>query len=59
MLTVYCPVINDQINGDRCLEIVLVTDNEASEKVLPESVKVWNEEQRQKCLNCPYHDDLN
>ena len=57
MNTVFCPVINNQIDGTTCLEIVLVADREAKASILPENIK-WNEEQRQKCLNCPYHADL-
>lgn len=57
MNTVFCPVMNKQIDGNTCLEIVLVTDHEAKPSILPKELK-WNEEQRQKCLNCQYHDDL-
>lgn len=57
MKTVYCPVINGQVDGSTCLEIVLVADHEAKPSILPQRIE-WNEEQRQKCLNCPYHADL-
>lgn len=57
MKTVYCPVINGQVDGGACFEIVLVADHEAKPSILPQSIE-WNEEQRQKCLNCPYHADL-
>ncbi len=57
MKTVYCPVINDQIDGTSCLEIVLVADKEAKSTILPDGIE-WNEEQRKKCLKCPYHDDI-
>lgn len=60
MKTVYCPVINGQIDGTTCQEIVDVADGMLSERILEDyDVKtVWNEEQRQKCLVCPYHADL-
>lgn len=57
MKTVYCPVINGQIDGTSCLEIVLVADREAKPSILPESV-IWNEEQCEKCLACKYHADV-
>lgn len=55
MKTVYCPVLGRQVDGTTCLEIVLVTDHEAKPAILPEAVKIWDEKQRQKCLNCQYH----
>ena len=55
--TVFCPVINGQIDGTTCLEIVLVADREAKPTILPKGVE-WNEEQRKKCLTCKYHNDV-
>ena len=57
MNTVYCPVMDRQVDGTTCLEIVLVADREMNASTLPEGVH-WDEEQRQKCLSCPYHNDL-
>ena len=57
MKTVYCPVIDGQIDGTSCLEIVLVADREAKLSILPDGV-IWNEEQRERCLACKYHEDL-
>ena len=57
MNTVYCPVINGQIDGTSCLEIVLVADREINQSILPQSIE-WNEEQRNKCLACKYHADV-
>ena len=58
MKTVYCPVLDRQVDGTTCLEIVLVADNEAKPAILPKDVKQWDEKQRQKCLNCQYHADV-
>lgn len=55
--TVYCPVKNGQIDGGDCFEIVLVADSEAKSTILPEGIE-WNEAQRQKCLDCRYHADI-
>lgn len=55
--TVFCPVMNGQVDGTTCLEIVLVADREAKPAILPEGIK-WDEEQRQKCLACKYHADI-
>lgn len=57
MNTVYCPVMNKQIDGVTCLEIVLVADREMNKRGVPDGV-VWNEEQRSKCLHCKWHDDI-
>lgn len=57
MNTVYCPVMDRQVDGTICLEIVLVADREMKASTLPKGV-YWDEEQRQKCLSCPYHNDL-
>ena len=39
MKTVYCPVINGQIDGSSCFEIVLVADREAKPSILPQSIE--------------------
>lgn len=55
MKTVYCPIKNDQINGDDCYLLCSIADKEVSSRVLPDGIDGWNEKQRQKCLNCKYH----
>jgi hypothetical protein len=55
--TVFCPVINGQIDGTTCLDIVLVADREAKPTILPKGVE-WSEEQCKKCLACKYHADI-
>ena len=57
MKTVYCPVLNRRVDGTTCLEIVLVADREAKPTILPPHTE-WNEKQREKCLHCEYHDDI-
>ena len=57
MNTVYCPVINEEIDGGACLVICDVADGMIKSSVLSERI-TWNEEQRQKCLACKYHADL-
>lgn len=57
MNTVFCPVLNRQADGTTCLEIVLVADGEINERVLPSGL-VWNESQRQRCLHCKWHADI-
>ena len=57
MNTVFCPVRNEQVDGTTCLEICIVADREAKPTILPEGTE-WNEEQRQKCLNCKWHSDI-
>ena len=57
MNTVYCPVLDRQVDGNTCLEIVLVADREAKTSILPQGLE-WSEEQRERCLKCPYHADL-
>lgn len=59
MKTVYCPVVDDQIDGTTCMEIVDVADGMINNRVLEDYDPAihWNEEQRQKCLNCKWHAD--
>ena len=57
METVYCPVIDGQIDGTSCFEIVLVADREMKPSILPKGV-IWNDAQRQKCLSCKWHADI-
>ena len=57
MKTVHCPIKDAQVDGGDCLVICDVADRMIKPSVLPEGI-VWNEEQRQKCLSCPYHADL-
>ena len=57
MNTVYCHVLDRQVDGNTCLEIVLVADREAKTSILPQGLE-WNDKQREKCLQCPYHNDL-
>lgn len=60
MNTVFCPVRGEQIDGTTCLEICLVADNMVKERILDDYDPIipWNEEQRQKCLNCKWHTDV-
>ena len=55
MKTVYCPIKDGQIDGDDCYLLCAIADREVSSRVLPDGVDKWNEEQRQKYLNCKYH----
>ena len=48
MKTVYCPVKAAQVNGTDCM---------VNPSVLPGGID-WSEEQRERCLKCPYHADL-
>lgn len=60
MKTVYCPIIDRQIDGATCMEIVDVVDGLINERILNdiEEITAWDEEQKQKCLSCPYHADI-
>ena len=55
--TVFCPVKNAKINVDDCIIVCDVADGMIKPTVLPDGI-VWNEEQRNKCLTCKYHDDI-
>lgn len=57
MKTVYCPVKNEQIDGGDCLIICDVADRMIKSSVLSANIE-WNEVQRQKCLSCQYHADI-
>lgn len=54
MKTVYCPVIDNQIDGDTCEVICNVADRTIKPSVLSNDI-LWNEDRQKKCLNCKYH----
>ena len=54
--TVYCPVKDGEVDGGDCIIICDVADRLILPTVLPEGI-VWDEQQREKCKACPYHDD--
>lgn len=58
MKTVYCPVIDGQIDGDNCMLICDVADKLLKPSVLSYDID-WNDEKNNLCLKCKYHDDLN
>lgn len=51
---VYCPVADKDIDGGDCIIICDVADKMIKPTILPEGV-IWNEEQREKCISCQYH----
>lgn len=55
--TVFCPVKKGQIDGSDCYLVCEVADGMLLDEFVPEAI-VWNEDQRQKCLKCKYHDDV-
>lgn len=57
MKTVYCPVKTTRVNGTDCMVICDVADRLLNPSVLPNGI-TWSEEQRERCLKCPYHADL-
>ena len=57
MDTVYCPIKGDQINGIDCLVVCDVVDGLFKPTVIPNDI-VWNEEMREICKACKYHDDI-
>ena len=60
MNTVYCPVIEGQIDGATCMEIVDVADGMISERILKDYNPPiqWNDNQCKKCLKCKWHADF-
>lgn len=61
--TVFCPITREQIDGTSCFimcdvaEHILLPEvlyDGAPDSILQPSVE-WNEELRQKCLNCKWH----
>lgn len=57
MNTVFCPVMEKEIDGTNCLIICDVADKFIKPTVLPEGIK-WSEEQRAKCKGGIYHSDI-
>lgn len=57
MKTVYCPVINDNIDGVDCYIICDVAEGYVKPTLLPKAI-MWNDEQCTKCKKCQYHNDI-
>lgn len=57
MKTVHCPVKDDQINGTDCLVVCDIADGLIKSTLIPKGIK-WDEQQRNKCLACKYHADI-
>ena len=57
MDTVYCPIKGDQINGKDCLIICDVVDGLLKPTTMPSGIS-WNEEMREICKSCMYHEDI-
>lgn len=57
---VYCPVMEDRVDGTVCLEICEVADHNISERIFEDfsHPPVWNAGQREKCLRCKWHADV-
>ncbi len=57
--TVFCPVIKRQIDGGDCFIICDIADEMIKPILLFEEFSVaWDEDMRQVCKQCVFHDDL-
>ena len=54
MITVYCPIRNDRIDGIDCNIVCDIVDGLLNVNVLPQNIE-WNEKNKEACLNCKYH----
>ena len=54
MITVYCPIRNDRIDGIDCNIVCDIVDGLLNVNVLPQNIE-WNEKSKEMCLNCKYH----
>lgn len=53
--TVYCPVLDRQVNGDECYNITMTVDGGGSKAILPEDIDDLTEEMKKTCLECEWH----
>lgn len=57
MITVYCPIKNDRINGLDCNIVCDVADGILNPNVLPKNI-VLDENYKKICLDCKYHNTV-
>ena len=53
--TVYCPILDRQVNGDECYNITMTVDGGGSKVILPEDIDELTEEMKKTCLECEWH----
>lgn len=55
--TVFCPVLQRQVNGDDCFDISMVAENTTPDRFLPKDLKPedFTDSKKEICLKCKYH----
>ena len=55
--TVFCPVLQRQVNGDDCFDISMVAEKTTADRFLPKDLKPedFTDSKKEICLKCKYH----
>ena len=55
--TVFCPVLQRQVNGDDCFDISMVAEKTTPDRFLPKDLKPedFTDDKKDICLKCKYH----
>ena len=55
--TVFCPVLQRQVNGDDCFDISMVAEKTTPDWFLPKDLKPedFTDGKKEICLKCKYH----
>ena len=53
--TVYCPVLDRQVNGDECYNITMTSEGMGCKEILPEDLDELTNEMKKICFACEWH----
>ena len=55
--TVFCPVLQRQVNGDDCFDISMVAEKTTPDRFLPKDLKPedFTDDKKEICLKCKSH----
>ncbi len=55
--TVFCPVLQRQVDGDECFDLSMVAEGTTPGRFLPNDLKPedFTDDKKDTCLKCKYH----
>lgn len=55
--TVFCPVLQRQVDGDECFDLSMVAEGTTPDRFLPNGLNPedFTDKKKEACLKCKYH----